>query len=138
MTQWSRGQYLNATNTEDDLTIITTQNGFGYRTDDYGNGLSTAAPLSGLGARVVTTGLISTSSDRDFFFFETAGGRRDGSTVLSRTDWSNLDLYVRLYNSNGTVIGTTNPVDQLNARIARTLAAGRYFITWMVSVRGIH
>ncbi|NJO37325.1 MAG: hypothetical protein HC871_06510 [Rhizobiales bacterium] len=41
LTQWSFAEYINATNDEegteprqDDLTVITTQNGFGYRDDD--------------------------------------------------------------------------------------------------------
>jgi Metallo-peptidase family M12B Reprolysin-like len=34
LTQWSKGDYKNADNTEDDLAIITTDNGFGYRRDE--------------------------------------------------------------------------------------------------------
>lgn len=34
LVQWSKGEYLSADNTEDDLAIITSQNGFGYRADD--------------------------------------------------------------------------------------------------------
>src|SRR5262245_24620426 len=34
LTQWSRGEYPGADNLQDDLAVITTQNGFGYRSDD--------------------------------------------------------------------------------------------------------
>src|SRR5436190_5469719 len=34
ITQWSKGEYPGANNHEDDLAVITTQNGFGYRPDD--------------------------------------------------------------------------------------------------------
>ena len=45
LTQWSSGQYSGASNTQDDLAIITGNNGFGYRSDDYGSSLSTASSL---------------------------------------------------------------------------------------------
>src|SRR5204863_6202612 len=50
LTQWSKGEYLNADNPEDDLGIITTQNGFGYRPDDHGDFSATATPATVPGA----------------------------------------------------------------------------------------
>lgn len=128
VTQWSRGQYINASNTEDDLAIITSQNGFGYRVDDYGNGTTTATRLTTVGPKVQQTGIITTSTDRDFFYFDTTGGLMDLKFGVAQMG-ANLDIYVRLYDSNGTVIGSNNPVDQLTARISRTLAAGRYYLS---------
>src|SRR5205814_507322 len=46
LTQWSNGTYPGANNHEDDLAIISTQNGFGYRADDRGNNILTAAPAT--------------------------------------------------------------------------------------------
>ncbi len=128
VTQWSRGQYLNASNSEDDLSIITTQNGFGYRVDDYGNSLATAARLTTVATRVQQTGLISTTADRDFFYFDTTGGLMDLRFGVAQIG-ANLDLFVRLYDSAGAVIGSNNPVEELTARIARTLPAGRYYLS---------
>lgn len=128
VTQWSKGQYLNASNSEDDLAIITTQNGFGYRTDDYGNSTSSATRLTTVGTKVQQTGIITTSTDRDFFYFDTTGGVMDLRFGVAQIG-ANLDLYVRLYDSTGAVIGANNPVDQLTARIAKTLAAGRYYLS---------
>ncbi len=34
--QWSAGEYTNASNQQDDIKIITTQNGFGFRPDLFG------------------------------------------------------------------------------------------------------
>lgn len=50
LSQWSRGEYADADRQEDDLAIITTQNGFGYRVDDYGdtNGTASVANLVNL------------------------------------------------------------------------------------------
>ncbi len=47
LTQWSRGEYASASNFEDDLEIITTQNGFGYRQDDFGDSDLEAFKLTG-------------------------------------------------------------------------------------------
>ncbi len=132
VTQWSRGQYLNASNTQDDLAILTSQNGFGYRADDFGNGTSTAARLTSVGSRIQQTGIITTSADRDFFYFDTTGGLMDLRFGVAQIG-ANLDLFVRLYDAAGTVIGSNNPADQLTARLSRTLTAGRYY----VSVDGI-
>ena len=54
LTQWSRGEYPDANNTEDDLWIITTTNGFGYRTDDHGNSTGAASPLGVVGGTAVS------------------------------------------------------------------------------------
>jgi hypothetical protein len=40
--QWSKGEYAGANNPEDDLAKIVSQNGFGYRPDDYGSTIATA------------------------------------------------------------------------------------------------
>jgi hypothetical protein len=74
LVQWSSGQYLSADNQQDDLTIITTTNGFGYRADDYGSTISTAnepplkseIPLS-------LTGVIEQNTDIDLFRIRTTG-----------------------------------------------------------------
>ena len=44
MTQWSNGDYVNATNFEDDVAIIASV--VGYRTDEHGDSYSTATDLS--------------------------------------------------------------------------------------------
>ncbi len=58
LTQWSSGEYLNANNLEDDLNIITTQNGFGYRADDHGNADGSATALTASLNTTSGTGII--------------------------------------------------------------------------------
>ena len=48
LTQWSKGDYYGANNTQDDLAVITGNNGFSYNTDDHGNSAATATALTGL------------------------------------------------------------------------------------------
>jgi hypothetical protein len=68
ISQWSRGEYSGANNTEDDLAIIASH-GAPVRPDDHGNGAAAATPLSGS-----ATGIIERSSDTDWFGFTSGGG----------------------------------------------------------------
>ena len=77
--QWSKGEYANAVNKEDDLAIITTQNNsVAYRVDDFGNGWASAAQLEIFPGGILTnSGIIERNTDSDVFRFSTAGGRLD-------------------------------------------------------------
>ena len=76
LSQWSRGEYQNANRQEDDLAIITTGNGFGYRTDDYGGSMATASALMSAGetAFATTFGVIQQNTDFDYFSFYAGAG----------------------------------------------------------------
>jgi hypothetical protein len=132
--QWSKGQYYNATNTEDDLYIITTGNGFGYRTDDHGDTRANASTLSVTGGTSVSDqGVIERNTDLDMFTFNMI---TDGFTLLSINPFTlapDLDIQAKLYDSAGAVIATSNPTSALDASFSQALSAGTYFI----SVEGI-
>ncbi|MFC6673212.1 hypothetical protein [Marinobacterium aestuariivivens] len=87
VTQWSKGEYADANNTQDDVAIISGQ--LGYRSDDHGNspGSATALQVDADGIVAVTfpeidpynqdpanKGVIETRSDVDLFWFDTAEG----------------------------------------------------------------
>jgi len=128
LTQWSRGEYTNATNTlEDDLAIITTQNGFGYRTDDYGDTPATAAPLGAVGNQVLKTGIIERNTDLDVFSFNAIAGTVDLTFAPDLFD-PNLDMKVELLNASGLVVATSNPGSEPGAHIVKTVAAGQYYL----------
>ena len=132
ITQWSKGEYTSANNQEDDLTIMTdSKYGVGYRTDDFGNAVSSAANLviasNGAVSSDQNKGIIERTADLDFFAFTTAGGNitLNVNTVSRHGD---LDILVQLYNSSGAVIGTFNPAG-LNSVVTASLAAGKYYIS---------
>ncbi|WP_017294026.1 S8 family serine peptidase [Geminocystis herdmanii] len=127
LTQWSKGEYLSANNTEDDLSIITTQNGFGYRTDDAGNTIATATPLILSGTSITGSGIIERNTDVDYYSFTTGTGPIT-LTVNPFTRGPNLDILAQLYNSSGTLITSSNPADLLSASINTTLASGTYYL----------
>lgn len=128
--QWSKGEYINANNTEDDLQIITTRNGFGYRSDDHSNNIGNATPIkfstNGDASASENKGIISTTSDVDVFSFTTTGGPIN-LTVSPNPDYANLDVLLTLRNSAGAVVLTQDP-STAEAHINTNLKAGTYYL----------
>lgn len=124
--QWSRGEYANANNTEDDLAKIASATyGVGYKADDAGGTTATAA---GMGSGPVNkSGLIERTGDVDMFAFTTGGGTVS-LTFAPAPRQANLDILATLYNSSGGVIATSNPSGQ-SAGISTSLSAGSYYVS---------
>lgn len=128
LTQFSKGEYAYANNTQDDLTIITTNNGFGYRPDDAGDSPATAASLTVAGTSVSGSGLIERTADVDLFRFATGAGVI--SLVVQPFERGpNLDIVARLLDASNNVIATSNPIDSLGAAINMTVPAGLYYLS---------
>lgn len=128
VTQWSKGEYNNANNKQDDLAIMAgSQFGLGYRSDDHSNATGSATGLTRSGTSVSGSGIIERTSDADFFTF-TAGAGAVNLAVNTVARHGDLDILVRLYNSAGTVIGTYNPTG-LNASVSANVSAGTYYLS---------
>jgi hypothetical protein len=136
VTHWSRGDYADADNREDDLAIITNPvtngfgpgNGFGYRPDDHGNTIATATFVqvnsAGVGA---AKGVIERNTDEDWFqIFLPDGITRISSTGADRG--GNLDMQLELYDAAGRLVAADNPFDYLHASITSTLIQGTYYV----------
>jgi ABC-type multidrug transport system fused ATPase/permease subunit len=108
LVQWSRGEYLSANNTEDDLGRITTLNGFGYRVDQVGNTTASASPLTGTSGARSASGILETTGDLDVFSFSTAGGVCS-FTALGDPVSQNVDLLVEILDAGGSLIAAANP-----------------------------
>lgn len=119
LVQWSKGEYANANNTEDDYVRIQ-QFGAPLRADDHGNTQATATPLLASTATGVTTlsgdGVIGSRTDTDFFSFSSGAGTMT-LNINSAARSANLDLVAELYDANGVLVATSNPVDALKASI---------------------
>ncbi|WP_264537930.1 carbohydrate-binding protein [Flavobacterium sp. N1736] len=131
--QWSKGEYNNANNKQDDVAIIAgAKFGIGYRADDYGNTTATAANLDYNANGVINqkNGIISSEADRDFFTFTTVGGNVSINANTVARD-GNLHLLIRLYNAAGVEMRTYSNPDPfaLNAAMNINLPAGKYFIS---------
>lgn len=127
LVQWSKGEYASANNTEDDLQIITTQNGFTYRADDCGDTIATAKPLNISSTSISDSGIIERNTDLDFYSFVTGTGLIS-LIVNPFSRGPNLDILAELYNSAGTLIASSNPTDLLSASITTNVVAGNYYL----------
>jgi len=129
--QWSKGEYHFATNTQDDLAIITTQNGFTYRTDDHGNFRTSASDMTVIGNQFFASGIIERNTDVDMFRFAITGtyGEAVSIDIQPFHRGPNLDILAILYDHAGNVVATSNPVDELFARFDVNLVPGVYYVS---------
>lgn len=127
LVQWSRGEYLSADNKEDDLAMITTNNGFGYRGDQQPGTPAGAPALVVSGTSVSGSGIIETGSDADTFAFTTTGGAVS-LTALGDATSQNLDVLAEILDAAGNVLAASNPDTLTDATVSASLAAGTYFI----------
>jgi len=130
VTQWSRGEYTNANNQEDDLArIVSRNNSVSYRTDDAGATTDTARILEiASGGAAFAEGVIETSGDVDAFRFYTAGGNISLRADPAPGGWANLALQASLHDAAGNLIAVNNVQSQLWSSLSTTLAGGTYSI----------
>ena len=124
ISQWSNGDYAGATNFADDYSFITSR-GFGFRTDDYLNDLSTPHDLTPNGRVMEEWGIIEDRNDRDYFRFTTGRGEV-GIEVSGFAQDPNLDVGVVLYNDSGAVVAEFDPSVTPNIDFDIFLEAGSY------------
>ncbi|MGC1308398.1 MAG: pre-peptidase C-terminal domain-containing protein [Phormidesmis sp.] len=128
LTQWSRGEYSDAENREDDLDIITGErNGFGYRADDYSDNLIDADALAFNSGRAETYGIIETNTDVDWFTFTSTTGNI-ALDINPFEQGANLNILAELRDAAGQVIQSFNPAGELGVRISGTINPGQYYL----------
>ncbi len=119
---------------QDDLSILTTYNGFDYRTDDNSNNAdATATRVNFMNNRFSADGVIEKIDDKDVFTFtmpEQGKFHLDANpfSISGGDNGSNLDMQVELLNSAKNVVGSYNPELLLNATIDTTLLPGTYYV----------
>jgi PKD repeat protein len=109
VTQWSSGEYVGASNTEDDVATIAGQ--FPTRSDDHGDTADTATMLDGGSGQ----GVIETRGDVDMFAVSFSASSTVSFTADPSSPFSNLDMSLVVRNPAGDVVATSDPP---------TLAAG--------------
>ena len=123
LTQFSRGEYAGANNTENDTADI---DGFIPRSADLaGDDILTAVPLSG--ASVSATGIIQSQADADLYRVDTGTGLLSFNVVPANPD-ANLDIMLALYNGSGNLIATANPAT-LEASLSLNVPDGTYYLS---------
>ena len=124
LTTWHNGPTNNGYNAYQD-EVAKISGIVGIRTDDYSNSTSGAGTLSGS-----LTGFINSNSDVDFFSINIATTKSISAipaNIAAGNIGANLDLVLRVYNSQGTLVTTVNDPGVLGA--ATTLGAGQYFVS---------
>jgi Metallo-peptidase family M12 len=125
VTQWSKGEYAGANNTQDDIEQIASLTGF--RPDDHGGSPERATVV---GSSSTTSGVIGTTGDRDVFAVDVGAG--DLAVTLSpppgSETWSNLLARLVVRDSSGVVLATETPSVPSSWSIDVTLPVtpGRY------------
>ncbi len=125
LTHWSRGQYYDANNTDqDDLYIIGSGTyNFTKTVTPGSNGLVRVLPLSGTVFQ--TSGTLTSQEDSNVFQFSTTGGRLTAS-VRPVSAVSMGDFRLDLVDGNGASMSVADPVDTLGASLSQTLVRGVY------------
>ena len=124
--QFSKGEYLDAQNLEDDLAKITASYNIPYIPDDYGNDLASAALLPA--GTFFVNGLIEQNTDVDVFRFNAGAGTFSlNVSVDSRSP--NLNVQATIYDAFGNTVAISSPSNTLGASFNLTgMAAGTYYL----------
>jgi len=126
VSHWSKGEYAGATNTEDDIAIISSV--MGEFPDDYTSSYALVVNETVVSGEQ-NFGCIGTYDDTDTFEINLVSEGDIAITVSSpHGERANLDVVATLVDGEGTVIETSNPIGDRNAYIDRTLPAGTYYI----------
>ncbi len=128
--QWSKGEYANANNPEDDLAIIASgTNGFGYVADEAGDTRGTALTLSLTGTSISqASGIITSAADVDFYTFTVASAKAVAITATPAAYSPDLDLQLELQDSAGNTLVSANPDGATAASISCNVTAGTYCV----------
>jgi hypothetical protein len=149
VTQWSKGEYPNANNTEDD--IMTLHGDLGYAADDHGDSAESATALrvEANGDILVSNpeidpdnlvpdnkGIIDGSGDVDWFYLDV---QEPGSIEIMATPaWhafyrddsrgGNLDIELVLLSSDLDILAIDDPDNDTSASVSASVEPGRYYL----------
>lgn len=128
VSQWSRGEYALANQTQDDFAVMASH-GLAPVGDDHGGSAATATALSGS-----ESGIIANSEDTDWFLFTARGSTT--VTVSPQSVGANLDAGLSVYRADGTLVASADPASGmvsasiafgLDASVSADLPEGTYY-----------
>jgi hypothetical protein len=132
MTGWNAGPTpYGCTNVQDNLTIITSQNGFTYRGDDFTQTKDVTTTTLNSGTFNIK-GIISTNADKDAFRLVVNNTTTVHLQVIpfsinNSNMGANLDVKVELYNSANVLLNTYNRPAFMDAVVDTMLNSGTYY-----------
>jgi hypothetical protein len=149
VTEWSKGEYPSANNTQDDISIISSKLLLINDGDDGsfltaqplaveidGSVLSTTPQNDPSNADSVNKGIIESRTDVDSFWFDSGAGNISlkvepawAAYYRSSTRGANLDIEAKLYDQAGNLLTSNDSTSETNATVSATIPAGRYYLT---------
>ena len=148
VTQWSRGEYSGANNTQDDVAIIAGK--LGLAGDDHGDTLNAATPLAvDVNGEILVSnpqtdphnldwqnkGVIDSRDDVDMFVVHAEAGAIEFSVwpawdAFYRTykRGANLDVRAVLRDRKGVALASSDPSADTSASIATDVGPGIYYL----------
>lgn len=131
VSQWSKGEYYNSNNPQDDLALIAGH--LGYAADDHGNTKETATPLTVSGASLAGQGIIGAPGDADWFAVTATNQAVQFQATPFRlydgTYGGNLDIRLELYDSAGTLVAQAAVETATTTSLLEAgLVAGTYYL----------
>ncbi|MCQ9206767.1 MAG: PKD domain-containing protein [Omnitrophica bacterium] len=128
LVQWSKGEYALASNQADDLARILIFGGFDYLQDDHGNDLLSATWITNQGGSISGEGIIEQNTDVDIFAL-IAGQGEMSINIMPDLLAPNLDIKAAIYDQDGALVTSGNPLLELKANIAATVDEGVYYLS---------
>jgi hypothetical protein len=134
MTLWHNGANpYGCSSIQNDLTVITTNNGFTFRTDDYTNSINQAGNIAFTNNQFVVNGVVETTTDVDLVKFSMPVNARFQLDAIpynvgTGNNGSDVDLQIALYNSQKVLVRTFNPGTLLSSVIDTTLSSGNWYM----------
>lgn len=134
MTLWSNGpNSFGCSNYQNDLNIITSSNGIGFRADDHAATFGSASNIPFVANQFTVNGIIEQNGDQDMIqFTQPSTGRFQLNAIPynvgSGNAGSNLDLQVTLYNAAQTELNVYNPGTLLHSVVDTFLNPGTYYL----------
>jgi hypothetical protein len=134
MTVWHNGpNFSGCISSQDELSVITTQNGFGYRPDDHSSDFRQAKNINLNNGGFIIDGIIEKTDDEDYFRLHL---QQDGGFSILAIPFnlgennygSNLDLQVSLFNRNKELLATYNPGFSLSTIVDTFLLSDFYYL----------
>jgi PKD repeat protein len=122
--QWSKGEYLSANNTEDEIAIISSyvpRLVGDHGTDSASATIVSAEPSFSIG------GVIVDKTDKAWYKITTNAGTLNFAGVVASLS-PNLKLSISLANSEGTIFATSPITTEMNATLSTGVPAGTYYI----------
>ncbi|HVU24151.1 MAG TPA: tandem-95 repeat protein [Opitutus sp.] len=130
VTQWSRGEYYHANNTQDDVAIIAAHTA--YRPTSAGATLTTAAAATVSGTSLSAAGVLTSAADVDVYSFNTSATTISLAVATYRaasgTNGGDADVKLELLNASGSVVASADPSTSTDASLSYKAKAGTYYV----------